>query len=181
MRVKPILAVAAVALVAAACSSSGPTTAPTASPSAASPPVSPAATPSEGASPSAQSPAAAKAEIERNWTRFFNGQTPPGQKIDLLVDGQQFAGVIEASSQSQLARSTRAKVTNVSLTGPDTATVTYDVLVGGQPALTDRQGTAVRTDGTWRVSDASFCSLLALGGQVPAACPSPGASPSAWG
>jgi hypothetical protein len=74
----------------------------------------------------------------------------------------------------QAATST-AKVDAVDVTSPTTATVTYDILMGGTPALSGQKGEAVKQGGTWLVSVKSFCALLALqaGGKttgLPAAC-----------
>jgi hypothetical protein len=125
---------------------------------------------------SSAAPAAAKSEIRQNWAAFFNGKTKPQQKIKLLAHGQKFAPVIKKQSKSGLARQTSAKVGNVVLTGPQHATVTYSVLIGGSPALKNQTGHAVRADGTWKISDASFCQLLGLRGHTPPMCPK--ASPS---
>jgi iron complex transport system substrate-binding protein len=51
-------------------------------------------------------------------------------------------------------------VTAVAVDG-DTATVTYDILFGGNPAYSDLSGTLVRTDGTWTVTRDEFCSFMA--------------------
>ena len=54
------------------------------------------------------------------------------------------------------------------------ATVTYDIYLGGKPALSNQTGTAAYQDGTWKVGDGSFCRLLALenGGKAPPVCSS---------
>jgi hypothetical protein len=57
------------------------------------------------------------------------------------------------------------------------ATVTYSILLDGQPELTNQSGVAVDQDGTWKVGVASFCGLLSLenGGKttgLPSACKS---------
>jgi hypothetical protein len=80
-------------------------------------------------------------------------------------------------AQSPTAKNASARVTRVRLTGPDTAAVTYDLLLNGRPVLNHRTGTAVRVNGTWKVSDRAFCQLVALSGSRPQACPA--AAPSA--
>lgn len=122
-------------------------------------------------------PAAAAKQITANWTTFFSAKTPTPQRIKLLQDGQQFASVIKSQAGSGLAASASAKVTKVVVNSPTQATVTYSILVGGQPALTGKTGTAVKQDGTWKVGVGSFCGLLALenGGKtagLPSACKS---------
>ncbi len=54
--------------------------------------------------------------------------------------------------------------------------MTYDVYMGGKPALSNQTGVAVYQDGSWKVGGASFCQLLALenNGKAPAVCDSVG-------
>jgi hypothetical protein len=56
-------------------------------------------------------------------------------------------------------------------TGPSTASVTYTILLAGKPVVPHATGTAVKSGGTWLVSDASFCQLLRLEGAAPPGCP----------
>lgn len=73
-----------------------------------------------------------------------------------------FASIIKAQASSSLASSASAKVTKVTVTSPAQAKVTYDVLLGGTPALSGQSGVAVKEDGTWKVGATSFCGLLKL-------------------
>jgi hypothetical protein len=132
-----------------------------------------------GAASTASASAAAgsaAAQITANWEAFFSGATPAAQKISLLQNGQEFASIINAQAESALAKSASAMVTAVKMTSPMQATVTYDILIGGKPALSNQTGTAVDQDGTWRVGDGSFCQLLALenDGKAPPVCSSAG-------
>ena len=128
------------------------------------------------ASASALGAGSATAQIKVNWEAFFSGTTPAAQKISLLQNGQEFASIISAQAESALARSASAMVTAVKVTSPTQATVTYDILIGGKPALSNQTGTAAYQDGTWKVGDGSFCQLLALenGGKAPPVCSSAG-------
>ncbi|HEY3952045.1 MAG TPA: hypothetical protein VGM53_01605 [Streptosporangiaceae bacterium] len=62
------------------------------------------------------------------------------------------------------------------------ATVSYDIVVSGTPALSNKKGVAVKEAGTWKVGDQSFCGLLQLEKAtglvkitaLPAACSSAG-------
>jgi hypothetical protein len=130
-------------------------------------------------SPSATPTAATVAQIRANWVAFFDGKTPAARKIQLLENGQKFATLIEAQASSPLAANTSARVQSVTLTSATTATVTYTILLSGKPALASQTGEAVLQDGVWRVSDASFCALLALqnGGTAPSPCPAVSRSP----
>jgi hypothetical protein len=129
-----------------------------------------ASTPS--ASSSAGTSSGAAAAVAANWAAFFSGSTSAAKKLTLLQNGQTFASVV--SSLAALGSSTSAKVTSVTLTSPTKATVKYDILEGGATALPGQTGTAVLQDGTWKVSDASLCTLLALAQQHPSACSSAG-------
>lgn len=122
---------------------------------------------------SASSTASAVAEVRADWTAFFSGTTPAQRKIALLQNGQTFAALITAQARSPMATSSSAKVLSVALTGSSSAKVGYSILLAGKPALSNQSGTAVLQGGTWKVGDASFCSLLALqnGGKAPAPCP----------
>jgi hypothetical protein len=172
-----ILLVCAVGFALAACggsSSSSSSSSPAASPSSSS-----AAPASSASSASAPAGSAAAQEIAANWTAFFNAKTPVAKRISLVQDGQVFASVIKGQAGSGLASEATAKVTKVTITSPTQATVTYSILVGGQPALTDKTGVAVLQGGTWKVGLASFCGLLALenGGKtsgLPSACSAAG-------
>ena len=117
-----------------------------------------------------------RALIKANWEAFFSGATPAAQKISLLQNGQKYAAIIQGQAASSLARSASAMVTAVKVTSPTQATVTYDMLIGGKPALSNQTGTAAYQDGTWKVGDGSFCQLLALenGGKAPPVCSSAG-------
>jgi hypothetical protein len=132
---------------------------------------------SPSASATAGGGSADSKQIAANWTTFFDAKTPVAKRVSLLEDGQQFASVIKTQAGGGLAASASAKVKKVDVTSPTQATVTYDILVGGQTALPNKTGTAVKQDGTWKVGVSSFCGLLALenGGKtagLPAACQS---------
>jgi hypothetical protein len=73
-----------------------------------------------------------------------------------------FGSIISKQAGSSLASSASAKVTKVTVTSPTQAKVTYDVLLGGSPALSGQSGVAVKQGGTWKVGAASFCGLLKL-------------------
>jgi hypothetical protein len=147
------------ALAATACGSSGPSS-------------------SSTSPPAATSPAAggnAVAEITANWEAFFSAKTPVSQRVSLLQDGSQFQSVISAQAGSGLASQASAKVTKVTVTSPTQATVKYDILLNGTPALSNQTGTAVLENGSWKVGVTSFCGLLTVENSgkttgLPAAC-----------
>jgi hypothetical protein len=99
--------------------------------------------------------------ITTNWVAFFNPKTPTATKITLLQNGSKFSALLAAQATNPQAQTTSAKVTAVTVSGT-TATVTWDLLLSGTPVLTKQKGQAVLEGGTWKVSDASFCGLMAL-------------------
>ncbi|WP_298344942.1 hypothetical protein [Ferrimicrobium sp.] len=125
-----------------------------------------------GTSSSSATPAkapSAKVTITKTFQTFFDGSSAAATKIRLLQNGSAFSPVIKAQASSSIAKGTSAKVSNVTLVSPVAATVTYTIYLGGQPALKDQHGEAVKVDGTWKVGDASFCNLISLeGAKVPA-------------
>lgn len=172
-----ILLVCALAAGIAACSSSGNSSSSGASSSPSSAPSSSASAPATSASPVSSS--GATAAITADWEAFFSPKTPVAKRVSLLQDGQTFASVIRSQAGSGLASSATAKVTKVTVVSPSQAKVTYTILLGGQPALSNQSGVAVKQGGTWKVGVASFCGLLTVenGGKtsgLPAACKSAG-------
>ena len=121
--------------------------------------------PKPSTSPSTSAPVAsgpATAQITANWQAFFNAKTPEARRVQLLQNGQVFASIIKAQAGSSLASSATAKVTKVTVVSPAQAKVTYSILIGGTPQLSNQSGVAVKQGGTWKVGDSSFCGLLAL-------------------
>jgi hypothetical protein len=163
-----ILLACAACLGVAACSSSS-SSPPASTPSATTPASSPTSTSSAASGASADEKA-----ISANWTAFFNPKTPVAQRVKLLQDGSAFASVIQAQAGSSLASSASAQVTKVTVITTSKATVTYNVLLAGTPALKNQAGTAVYQDGMWKVGVTSFCGLLTLenAGKTPSACKS---------
>lgn len=152
-------AVVALAVIVTACGSSSPSS----------------SSPSKPASSSPGSSGSATSQITTNWQAFFSAQTPTSQRVSLLEDGSQFQSVIQAQAGGGLASQASAKVVKVTINSPSQATVKYDILLNGTPALSNQTGTAVYQDGTWKVGVTSFCGLLTLenGGKtsgLPAAC-----------
>ena len=173
-----ILLVCALAAGIAACSSSGNSSSSGASSSPSSASSSSASSaPATSASPVSSS--GATAAITANWEAFFSPKTPVAKRVSLLQDGQTFESVIKSQAGSGLAASATSKVTKVTVVSPTQAKVTYSILLGGQPALSNQAGVAVKQGGTWKVGVASFCGLLTVENSgktsgLPAACKSAG-------
>jgi hypothetical protein len=170
-----ILLVCALAAGLAACSGSSNSS----SSGASSSPSSASSTSAPASSPSPVSNSGAAGAIKTNWEAFFSPKTPVAKRVSLLQDGQTFATVIRSQAGSGLASSASAKVTKVTVTSPTQAKVTYSILLGGQPVLSNQKGVAVKQGGTWKVGVASFCGLLTVENNgktsgLPAACTSAG-------
>jgi len=129
-------------------------------------------TPTPSATATATSSSAADL-VKADWQAFFAGTTPAKTKITLLQNGTAFSKTIQAQAASPIAKGTQAQVTAVKVVSPTKATVTYSILVNGQPALSDQTGEAVLEGGTWKVGTASFQALLAMEQQAGGASPSP--------
>ncbi|MFF8377385.1 hypothetical protein ACF07V_14815 [Streptomyces sp. NPDC015661] len=115
-------------------------------------------------------PVAAKAEITKNWTAFFDPRTPVAEKVKLLENGEQMQPVLRAFAGDKNAAMTSAKVTGIEFTSATGANVTYDLLVGGAPALPGSQGTSVLQNDTWKVSVKTLCGLVELSGVTVPGC-----------
>jgi len=139
------------------------------------PTASPSSTLQATPTPSPSSTAGQIEAITVNWEAFFSGSTPAARKIELLQNGQQFAQIIRAQASSPISKATTARVSDVRVLSPATATVTYSILQGGQVALADQTGEAVLEDGVWKVAAETFAALLALEGVN--VSPSPSSTP----
>ncbi|MFD8211585.1 hypothetical protein ACFV2S_35000 [Streptomyces sp. NPDC059695] len=115
-------------------------------------------------------PVAAKAEITRNWTAFFDPRTPVAEKVRLLENGERLKPVLGAFASDKNAAMTSAKVTGIEFTSATGADVTYDLLVGGTPALTGSRGTSILQNDTWKVSVKTLCGLVELSGVTVPGC-----------
>ncbi|WP_190089756.1 hypothetical protein [Streptomyces melanogenes] len=164
-RVRPAAWAAAAVLVlfpaAAACSDSGGGSEKSPSPTATAPAESPSADrPAD--------PAAAKAQIEKNWTTFFDPKASTDAKVKVLENGDTLRPLLAAFGNDKNAAQSSAKVTDVTFSSATQAAVTYDLLVGGNPALPGAKGTAVFQDQTWKVSVKTLCALVQLSGNAAA-------------
>ena len=185
-------AVAALTL-AAACGGSGSSTPPTTKTATTSSAA--AGSPSTG-SPSAGSPSSAasttkssaatttaasdESQIRAAFIAFFDGATPGiDKKVALLENGEKYRQMLlDAGANAQFQKLT-ANVRSVQLT-PDSgcaalgvaspcANVTFDLLVGGFPALAAHQSPAAKIGGVWKVAAKAWCDVVAIGGDQ---CPS---------
>ena len=90
----------------------------------------------------------------------FDSATDADAKAAFLPDVADLASTIEAYLATGGMGGIAMDVTAVVVDG-DSATVTYDVLFGGNPAYSDLTGTLVRAGDTWAVTRDEFCSFMA--------------------
>ncbi|MCU1594467.1 MAG: hypothetical protein JWO12_1859 [Frankiales bacterium] len=101
------------------------------------------------------------AAITTAWESFFNASGTVDSHVALLEDGSVFKAELTTVAASAESKGLSAKVDKVVVTG-DRATVTYDLLNSGTALLTAAEGLAVRDNGTWKVSKATYCQLAKL-------------------
>lgn len=119
---------------------------------------------------SSSNSASETAAIKQAWTNFFSGSTSASDKIKLLQNGQEFSQIINEAAGLSISKTSSATVSKVVIDNSTSATVTYSISLGGQTALKNQTGTAVKVNGSWLVGTSSFCALLALEGQSVPAC-----------
>lgn len=132
-----------------------------------------AATAFPGAAPAVDGPAdpaAAKAQIEKNWTAFFDSKVAVAKKAELLQHGEFLVPLLGGFARDTDTAVSSAEVSDVVFTSPTAARVTYDLLVGGFPVLSGSEGTAVLEDGVWKVSTKTLCALIELSGNAVPIC-----------
>jgi hypothetical protein len=113
-------------------------------------------------SPTVADATAAKAEIATAWEAFFKGGGTVDAHIALLEDGEKFRAELTAFAKDPINAELSAKVTDVVVNGSKAA-VTYNLLgKNGAALLSGANGEAVQVAGSWRVSKASYCQLVAL-------------------
>ncbi|WP_063039252.1 hypothetical protein [Nocardia pseudovaccinii] len=109
-------------------------------------------------------------EITDAFVAFFDGKTPADTKAGLVENGSTFAPTLAAQASSPMAAGSTATVSSVKLDDSAHASVTYTVLINGNPALPNQAGKAISVDGKWKVAAATYCGLLKLQGGAPASC-----------
>lgn len=115
-------------------------------------------------------PAAARAQVEKNWATFFDSKVSVEDKAEVLENGELLEPLLGGFAGDPNAAASSAKVTDVVFTSPTEARVTYDLLVGGAPALPGSKGIAVLEDGVWKVSAKTLCALIELSGNAAPGC-----------
>jgi hypothetical protein len=114
----------------------------------------------------ADADAEATAGITRAFETFFDGsETDLSVRAAVLENGDQLLPALQQifGQTADVAARASARVDSIVMTGPDSADVTYSVLLDGQPALSAVAGNAVRIDGVWLVGQDTFCTIATQG------------------
>ena len=106
-----------------------------------------------GSGGGSESPAQAKAKITTAWQNFFDPAVPLAQKKNLVENYNALLPILQQQQNNPAAQGIKAKVS-------------YDIANAqtGEALLPNASGDAVKQDGKWKVSQFTFCQLLALGG-----------------
>jgi len=121
---------------------------------------------------SSESPAQSKAKITAAYADFFNPSKPLSEKTALMENGNTLAPCLQTQATNpQLNQLGGAQVVDVTLQGDGKATLKFNLVGKAEgtnppPTLTPAPfaGTAVRQNGTWKVTQQTFNYLLGLGG-----------------
>ncbi|MGZ4805633.1 MAG: hypothetical protein ACXV5U_04550 [Ilumatobacteraceae bacterium] len=119
------------------------------------------------------------AAITAAFTKFFDGLDPNiDAKIALLEHGDVLGSMITDAAKDPQFQQLTTTVNSVTLQSDadcaaakeiaPCALVLHDMFLGGLPAMVGLKSHAVKVDGTWKVSAASWCAVVAIGG---ATCP----------
>jgi hypothetical protein len=103
---------------------------------------------------------AAIADVFRTWVSAPAVDTT----VSILEDGDALRDTIEqVRAQNPGSAGHTARVDAVQLVDASHALVTFSIFSNGNLTLGNQQGGAVKIDGTWHVSRATYCSTISLG------------------
>lgn len=109
--------------------------------------------------------AAAIADVFHTWVSRPDVETT----VSILEDGEALRDTIEQVRTEPGSENHSARVDAVQLVDDAHALVTFSIFTGESLTLGNQQGAAVKIDGTWRVSRATYCATISLG---TVSCPS---------
>ena len=102
-----------------------------------------------------------EADVAAAWAVVFDSSADFEDKAPHLVDAESLASTIDAYAATGDGFGGISLVPTAVTIDGDAATVTYDVIFGGNPAYSDLTGTIDLVDGTWVVPRSEFCSFMA--------------------
>jgi hypothetical protein len=125
----------------------------------------PTSLPATGTSPA--DPAAATEAIDQAFQTVFSCANSPIVRSGEIQDNGMFANPLEQlylGPYTSLVESVYATVSQVVFVSPTLADVSYTIAFHDSTLTFDMIGSAVVADGTWRVSYATLCAAVSLGG-----------------
>jgi hypothetical protein len=112
-------------------------------------------------------PQAATASIEQAFSTVFDCANSPLVRSDEIQDNGMFANPLEqlyVGPYTNLVESVYATVGQVVFVNPELADVSYRIRFHDSSLMFNMIGSAVVVDGSWRVSYATLCAAVSLGG-----------------
>jgi len=102
-----------------------------------------------------------KEAIASTYEIVFSSETTFDEKAPLIDDPSGLEETVLKYQETGESMGGVSLVARKITVDGDSAKVIYDFLFGGTPTYPDLTGDAVRVDGTWKVSRAMFCSIMA--------------------
>jgi endonuclease/exonuclease/phosphatase family metal-dependent hydrolase len=118
---------------------------------------------------------ASTSAITEAYRLLFDGSNPDlEQRLGALEDPELMRPVFMAQFEQtkDIAARISVRIDSVTLTGPDSADVTYSLVLDGSPVLDHLPGGAVRPGGqVWKVTRRTFCDVATQGmAEIPEPC-----------
>jgi len=95
------------------------------------------------------------------FSAVFDSTVTFADKADHLEDANALQATVESYTAAGSAMGGISLVPTATVVDGDTATITYDVLFGTEPAYTAQTGTVTKIGDDWVVSKAEFCAFMA--------------------
>src|SRR5579875_2758868 len=131
--------------------------------------TSPSPSTSPSTPPATRADAATTKAVTRAYAALFGSSAPLAQSVAALQHGSAFRQTIVRESKEPDAKGSGARVTSVTMQGPNVAVVQFTIVSNGKPVF-PTAGKAVLVDGHWVVAAQTFCALLGLENHAPRAC-----------
>jgi hypothetical protein len=106
-----------------------------------------------------EDPEQAEQDIREAWRVFFDPKSSPGDRSDVVENGDENELMITNLFDDPVGRKLRADVTSVSYTTSLNADVDYTLTRDGRRLDTDGPGAAVLQDDTWKIALRTVCTL----------------------
>jgi hypothetical protein len=116
-----------------------------------------------------ESPAQAQTKIKSAYANFFDPSKPLSEKTALIENGNTLQACLQTQSTNpQIKTLGGAQVVDITLQGNGKAVLKFNLLSAGSPPSTVTPapfpGSAVKQNGSWKVTLQTFNYLLGLGG-----------------